>query len=175
VSTRILVTYASKHGATAEIAEQIGAVLREADLWVDVEPTEQVATLVPYQAVVLGSAVYIGRWRAEARRFLREHRDELAARDVWLFSSGPTGEGDPEELARGWTLPKALKDDVEHVAPHDVALFHGALDPDELGFFERWIVRRVGAPEGDFRDPEAIASWARGIAAALKEAPEART
>jgi len=168
---RILVAYASKHGATAEIAERIGGVLRGAGLWTDVEPVEQVATLSPYRAVVLGSAVYIGRWRAEARRFLKEHRDDLAARDVWIFSSGPTGRGDPEALTKGWTLPSALKDDVEHIGPHDVALFHGALDPAELAFFERWIVRRVGAPEGDYRDPDAIEAWARGIVGALREGP----
>jgi menaquinone-dependent protoporphyrinogen oxidase len=171
VSIRILVAYASKHGATAEIAERIGRVLRGVGLWTDVEPIEQVAALAPYQAVVLGSAVYMGRWRAEARRFLKEHRDDLADRDVWIFSSGPTGRGDPKTLTKGWTLPTALTDDVEHVKPHDVALFHGAIDPAELTMFERWIVRRVGAPEGDFREPEAIEAWARTIVGALRETP----
>ena len=33
---KTLVTYASKYGATAEIAEKIGAVLRDAGLLVDV-------------------------------------------------------------------------------------------------------------------------------------------
>lgn len=173
MSTRILVTYASKHGATAEIAERIGAVLRAARLWTDVEPVQQVATLTPYRAVVLGSAVYMGRWRAEARRFLQENRAALAGRDVWIFSSGPTGRGDPETLTKGWTLPSALQDDVEVIRPHAVALFHGALDPGDLGFFERWIVRRVGAPEGDYRDPAAIEAWARGIVGALREMPAA--
>jgi menaquinone-dependent protoporphyrinogen oxidase len=171
VSIRILVAYASKHGATAEIAERIGAVLRAAGLWTDVEPVTQVAALAPYQAVVLGSAVYMGRWRAEARRFLAEHRDDLAARDLWIFSSGPTGRGDPKTLTKGWALPSALQHDVEYVKPHDVALFHGALDPAELAFFERWIVRRVGAPEGDYRDPEAIDAWASGIVGTLRDTP----
>lgn len=165
----VLVAYASKHGATAEIAERIGAVLLDAGLPVQVAPVAEVTDLTPYSAVVLGSAVYMGRWRREASGFVTRHADELARRDTWIFSSGPTDEGDPEELTNGWTFPKPLQATIERIAPRDVKLFHGKLDPDELGLFERWIVRTVKAPMGDFRDPATIASWAQDIAVALRE------
>ena len=164
---RVLVAYASKHGATEEIAERIGVTLRAAGLAVDVDRAGEIDAVARYDAVVLGSAVYVGRWRGEASRFLKQHRDALAERPTWLFSSGPTGDGEPVEATSGWTFPASLKPLLESIAPRDVALFHGKLDPDELGFFERWIVRRVGAPEGDFRDLEAIDAWARSIAEAL--------
>jgi len=57
---QVLVTYATKYGATAEMAEKIGQVLRQAGLHADVFPANRVSDLSPYQAVVLGSAVRNG-------------------------------------------------------------------------------------------------------------------
>ncbi len=164
-----LVAFASKHGATAEIAERIGQVLRQAGLPVDVLPVERVGDLALYQAVVLGSAVYAGQWRKEAIRFLEAREAELAQRAVWLFSSGPTGEGDPVELMNGWRFPEAQRPIAERIQPRDIAFFHGALVEERLSLAERLIVKGVKAPLGDFRDWEGITSWAVGVADALKQ------
>jgi menaquinone-dependent protoporphyrinogen oxidase len=102
---QVLVACATKYGATAEIAERIGAVLRQAGLPAEVLPVGRVGDLSAYKAVVLGSAVYIGQWRKEAVKFLKANEAVLAEKAVWLFSSGPTGEGDPVELAQGWRFP----------------------------------------------------------------------
>ena len=169
MDNQVLVTYASKHGATAEIAEKVGEVLRQEGLPVDVLPTTQVRDLTPYHAVVLGSAVYIGRWHKEAVRFLEANESVLAEKPVWLFSSGPTGEGDPLELTQGWCLPGKLQPIVERIAPRDIAVFHGALAVDKLNFIEKWMIKNVKAPVGDFRDWEAITAWATAIVAVLKE------
>jgi menaquinone-dependent protoporphyrinogen oxidase len=104
---QILVSYATKYGATAEIAEKIGQVLRQAGLLTDVLPLDRVSDLTPYEAVVLGNAVYIGKWRKEAVKFLQTNEKMLAERQVWLFSSGPVGEGDAVDLTEGWRFPKA--------------------------------------------------------------------
>jgi menaquinone-dependent protoporphyrinogen oxidase len=170
---KVLVAHATKHGATAEIAERIAQVLREAGLPVDVQPADRVADLGPYGAVVLGSAIYIGRWRKEAVAFLKANRPALAERKVWLFSSGPTGEGDPVELVEGRRVPEALQPVVDRIRPRDVTVFHGVLDPKELSFLERWMIKNVKAPVGDFRDWDAITAWAAAIAEELKgEGPE---
>src|SRR5512136_2891646 len=95
---KVLVVYGSKKGMTAEIAERIGKVLREAALEVDVKPAQGAAGPADYRAVVLGSGVYAGMWRKGAANYLRANEAELAKRPVWLFSSGPTGEGDLEKL-----------------------------------------------------------------------------
>ena len=169
MSTHVLVTYATKHGATVGIAEKIGEVLQEAGLPTDVMPVKQVKDLSPYSAVVLGSAVYIGRWRKEAVKFVEKNEKELAERDVWFFSSGPTDEGDPVELVEGWTFPEKLQPAADRIQPHDIAVFHGVLDPDTLNFIERTMLSKMDVPEGDFRDWEMITAWATAVAGTLKE------
>ena len=165
---KVLVAYASKRGATAEIAERIGEVLEGRGLTADVLPADQVSDLAPYGAVVLGSAVYIGRWRKQAARFLKTNEEALAERPVWIFSSGPTGEGDPEELTEGWSLPQGLQPVTDRIEPEAIAVFHGRLDPERINILETWMINNVGAPMGDFRDWDAITTWAGSIAEALK-------
>jgi menaquinone-dependent protoporphyrinogen oxidase len=169
MDNRVLVAYATKYGATAGIAERIGEVLREAGFQADVLPVDQVGDLSAYGAVVLGSAVYIAQWRKEARVFLKDNVEALAERPVWLFSSGPTGEGDPLELLEGWRFPEGLQPLADQIQPRDIAVFHGVMPPpEEMKFLDREVMKRVKAPVGDFRDWEMIAAWAASIADALK-------
>ena len=165
---QVLVAYASKYGATAEIAERIGQVLRQAGLSVDVLPAERVSNVQGYKAVVLGSAVYIGQWRKQAAAFLKANEKALAERPVWLFSSGPTGEGDPVTLAQGWRFPSGLQPVADRIKPRDIALFHGSANAEKLNFLEKFMLKQVKAPAGDFRDWAAITAWATAIADALK-------
>lgn len=165
---KVLVAYATKYGATAGIAEKIGHVLQEAGLQAQVLPVEQVHDLAPYGAVVLGSAVYVGQWRKEAAAFLKAQEEALAQRPVWLFSSGPLGEGDPVQLMKGWRFPEDLQPIADRIGPRDIAFFHGALDPGKLSLGERLLLRALKAPAGDYRDWKAISAWASSIAEALK-------
>lgn len=169
MSHNILVTYGSKHGSTGEIAEAIAKTLRDAGHTVSVTPVDEVKALGDYDAYVIGSAVYVGGWMREAAQFLTEHADALARKHVWLFSSGPTGEGDPVETLDGWTFPEKLKPVADQIQPHGIVLFHGALESGKLGFVERLMVRGVKAPMGDFRDWESIQQWASGIDETLRE------
>jgi menaquinone-dependent protoporphyrinogen oxidase len=168
MENQVLVAYATKYGATAEIAEKIGQVLREAGLRAEVIPADRVGDIAAYDAVVLGSAVYIGRWRKEAAKFLKANVKDLAQKPVWLFSSGPTGEGDPVELTQGWQFPGTLQVLADQVQPRDVALFHGSADVDKMSFIEKWMIKNVKSPTGDFRDWEAIRAWAAAIADELQ-------
>ncbi|NDL67456.1 flavodoxin domain-containing protein [Anaerotalea alkaliphila] len=161
---RILVAYGSKHGATAEIAERIGVVLRRRGEQVDVFPAQKVKDLSPYGQVVLGSSVYMGLWRKGAAGFLKRNEKELGKVPVWLFSSGPTGPGDPEKLLEGWRYPESLRAVVERVGPKGTACFGGKLDAEKMSAFERMVIKMVKAPTGDFRDWEAVEAWAEGIA-----------
>jgi menaquinone-dependent protoporphyrinogen oxidase len=164
----VLVAYASKSGATAGIAERIGQVLREAGLPVEVLPAGEVRDLTPYGAVVLGSAAYMFHWRKPAARLLRTLAAQ-APRPVWLFSSGPTGEGDTDAFPEGAKLPKGLQPVADRIAPRDVAAFSGVLDLTKLGPIERFVMDKMKAVPGDYRDWQAIEAWARTIAQALAE------
>ncbi len=172
---RVLVAYATKYRSTAEIADEIGKTLQTTEgLEVDVREVSTVTDLKPYQAVVLGSAVYVGQWQPEAVDFLVVYEADLARLPVWLFSSGPTGEGAPQDLTHGWTFPLALRPVVERIAPQGIVLFHGNVkaesldDPENLNWGQRFVLKVVHPPVGDFRDWMMIDDWAASIAQALK-------
>ncbi len=169
MALNILVCYGSKHGSTAEIAEKIAQVLRESGLNVDVFQAKKVNKLETYQAVVLGSGVYIGQWLKEASSFLKIHESELKAKPTWIFSSGPTGDEDVVTLLQGWTFPKGLQSVVDRIQPRGLAMFHGNLDSQKMNFIERWMIGKVNAPVGDFRNWQTISTWAQEIADVLHE------
>lgn len=160
----VLVAYASKHGATQGIAEAIAEQLRVRGLTVDAVPAASDTDLAAADAVVLGSAIYAGFWRDEAVDFAHAHKGVLAALPVWLFSSGPLGEDVEDEEKQ----PRQLEEIARDLQPNEHKMFFGALDRSKLGFGERMIVKAVKAPDGDFRDWDAIRAWADQIAAALK-------
>ena len=166
---KVLVAYASKHGATAEITEKIGQVLRESGLQVDVSPVKSANDLKSYDAVILGSAAYMFQWRADAVSFLKKNQNLLAERPIWLFYSGPLGKGDALELVKGQRFPKPLKPVIDHIKPRDTKVFHGFINMDKLNFFERFAFKKSPAMRGDFRDWDAIISWAKSIASELKK------
>jgi menaquinone-dependent protoporphyrinogen oxidase len=162
---RILVSAASRHGSTAEIATELGKALR-ADLpgaGVDVVPLNRIAGVDGYDAVVLGSAVYFGRWLDEARWQVGAQAEALRERPVWLFSSGPVG--DPavpaEEPVDGAELAAAI-------GARDHVVFPGALHRELLGIREKLAVGVVHAADGDYRDWPAVRAWADKIAAELR-------
>jgi menaquinone-dependent protoporphyrinogen oxidase len=164
LTMRVLVTAASRYGATAGIAEAIGRHLEDEGLDVDVAPIDEVDNLKRYDAAVLGSGVYAGRWLKPARRFADDHASELASKATWLFSSGPIGDPPkPEDAAA-----VRIDDIVESTGAREHRLFAGKLDKSRMTFADRAIVAAVRSPEGDFRDWEAIAEWANDIAEALK-------
>lgn len=165
--TNVLVTYDSKKHATTEIAEFIGKTLKNAGLEVKVIHVDLAANLNEFDAVLVGSAVYYGQWMKAAANFLKENAATLAKKDVWLFSSGPTGEGDPVALLEGWQFPENLKDVVDQIAPHDITVFNGRVAPDKLNFGERFIINMVKSPKGDYRNWDAICAWAQTIAETL--------
>lgn len=171
MGNKVIVAYATKHGATAEIAEKIGGILREAGLSVEVLPVKKAGDPAAYAAVVLGSAVYIGQWRKEAAAFLTVNEGALASRPVWLFSTGPTGTGDPVEIMKGWRFPERLQPIADRIRPRDIAIFHGALDEKQLNLAEKMAIKMVKAPIGDFRDWSAVTAWAATIADSLKTTP----
>jgi menaquinone-dependent protoporphyrinogen oxidase len=161
---RVLVAFASKHGSTAEIAEAIADELRRNGLHADCRPAGDVKDLSGYDAVVLGSAVYIKRWRHDARHLLHKHGKELAARAFWIFSSGPFGEHpDP-----AWAEPPKVVKEAEKLGVRGHVVFGGRLPVEPSGFIEKAMVRDTPPEAADLRDWDEIRGWAAGIGAVLR-------
>lgn len=163
---KVLVSAASRHGATTEIALRIANGLANAGIETVVTEPNAVTTLEGFDGVVLGSGVYAGRWLEPAKKLVERHGDGLRARPVWLFSSGPVG--DPPK-------PDAEPPDVAPMREVTMAREHriipGKLDKSQLSFAEKAITRVVGAAEGDFRPWAEIDAWALTIAEQLAPLP----
>lgn len=160
MEAQVLVTYASKMGGTAEIAEAIGREIRVHGFEVDVLPARAVYTLNSYEYVVLGAAIYAGHWRRDAMRLLRHYRKELTMRQVWLFQSGlsVTGAGPVKD-----PTPVDVHDLAKIIGAGDPITFPGRLTrATARGFVPRLMARQKTA--GDFRDWERIRRWAADVA-----------
>ena len=170
---KVLVTAASMHGATAEIAQAIARTLSEQGLAVTVLPPGDVASVEEYDAVIIGSAVYVGHWLDAAKDLVNRCRDELVTRSVWLFSSGPVG--DPAgKLARAMdTDPADVVSIRVATGALDHQMFAGKLDRKVLTRPQRVSLLVFRGLEGDFRDWAAVQQWADGIAQQLIAAPRA--
>jgi menaquinone-dependent protoporphyrinogen oxidase len=177
---KILVAYASRHGATKGIAERIARTLERTGLDVTLAPADRAGDPQAYDAVVVGSAAYNGRWLKEATQFVRRNQEFLAGRSLWLFSSGPIGTDLIDAKGRDVVKASVPRDFAEFGAlhPRDERVFFGAYDPDApatglaeraMGAFMRVMPSiRTQIPSGDFRDWPAIEAWADGIARALQ-------
>ena len=159
---KMLIAVSSKHGSTREIAQSIAATIRDMHIKVSVADAEDVQSVAPYDAVIIGSALYMGRWMGPARTLVTRSAEALRSRPVWLFSSGPMGFDivDPADAAEGMKL-------LDLVGGREHRVFAGKADKHEFGFAERTVLRMVKQPYGDYRDWPAIREWAMSIATEL--------
>jgi menaquinone-dependent protoporphyrinogen oxidase len=167
MNKKILVTYASRAGSTAGIAEAIGKTLAESGAQVDVIPMNEVQDLSPYQAVVAGSAIRGSKWLPEAMEFIKTFRTELAQKPFAEFTVCITlAMKNGEQYRKGvseWVAPVRAQ-----VKPLSEGLFAGVLDFSKLPF--NWdtlmlcLTVALGIfPRGDHRNWNAIREWADSI------------
>lgn len=166
---RVLVTYASKHGGTAELADVIAGALRDAGIGAELRPANEVREVAGFDAVIVGSAVYMNKWQGSALDVLKQLERHPEVK-VWMFSSGPTG-GSPEsdeKAAEIITAQPAAPGEAgkrgAKLGARDHATFGGRITDDMGGFFERWM------PRGDWRDLAAARAWSAGIGHEVREA-----
>jgi menaquinone-dependent protoporphyrinogen oxidase len=158
---RVLVTYGSGRGGTEGLAQMVTRGLAEKGLIVDLLPPEDIDSLDGYDAVVVGGALYAGRWHKAARRFVKRHTSELKQRPVYFFSSGPL-----DDSATRTDIPpvKGVKALMERVGARGHVTLGGRLAPDAKGFPASAMAKKRA---GDWRDAAQAEVWAGGIAAQL--------
>ena len=161
---RILIAVSSRHGGTYGIARRLRTALAARGHAATVMTIEGFRCPDGYDAYVVGAAVYMGRWMRAAEEFLHDNLATLRSRPLWLFSSGPLG--DDADPADALAHPEDL---VALTGARQHQVFSGRLVRKELTPFERVAATMTKAPEGDFRDWDAVDRWADSIDADLRQ------
>ncbi len=163
-TTTVLVTYATKYGSTQEVAEAVAAMLSENGLQTEVRPAREVHTLDGYSAVVLGAALYIGRWHKDAHKFLKRHSDTLSSLPVAIFALGPLTNAEKERQDSRTQLDHELTK-ASWLAPVSVEVFGGVINPAKLHFPFNHM------QAGDARDWTAIRAWSGKLTTLFRPKP----
>lgn len=157
----MLVAYGSKHGATAEIAGAIADELEHCCIAAELADAGTVKDLSRYDGVVVGSAVYMKRWRPEARGLMRRLEHDLGDRPLWMFSSGQVGDAETDPA---WCEPAGVLKRAQRMNLRDHVIFGGRVPQDPHNFVERAMLRDTPADRQDRRDFDEIRAWADEIA-----------
>jgi menaquinone-dependent protoporphyrinogen oxidase len=197
---KILVTYATNAGSTAEVALTIGEEIRKSGAQVDVLPLENVTGLVTFDAVVLGAPMIMG-WHRGAVGFLKKNQKTLSQVPVVLFIMAMnltrTGEKsiDNVPVFIDPNLPKNPKIEgkltfkerysnpanylgpvlksAPQIKPVSVAFFGGNLAINRLKWWAAlFAILIIQAQPGDKRNWDAIREWAGGLASMLDNSAE---
>jgi len=164
--SNVLVVYGTGTGCTEGIAERIGEALARAGADVEVMPAEGAPGPVGYDAVFVGSGVRAGGWHKPVRTWVAANSDALQATKVVFFTACLTMSAEPEKAdeVRAYTDSLIAETGVE---PVDIGLFAGLNEPAKFPFLERTILKMMKAPQGDFRDWDAVDAWATDMAGRL--------
>ncbi len=163
--SKVLVVYGSGSGCTSGIAEQIGATLAELGATADVKPASDKPAASGYDAVIVGSGVRAGTWHAPVREWVKTNAAALQEKPLAMFTCGLMirEEGKRDEVA---AYNKPLVDENK-LTPVDTGLFAGWNEPKAFSLPERLVMKVMKAPQGDFRDMDAVAAWTRSVAPQL--------
>ncbi len=173
---KVAVVYASKHGFTKGIAECIRDKITGSGIQADLLDAQKVQKPGEYDAFIIGSAVYMGKWMKPAREFIQHNQQQLSHHPVWLFSSGPTGKETVDKKGRDLreaSIPNDIADFKKIISPRDHHVFYGGYDSSNDSGISAWFVRRLPEStrenfEGDYRNWPEISEWATNIAKELE-------
>lgn len=173
---RILVTYGTKYGSTAEIATRIGERLTDAGFDTDVLHANFGIDVTKYDGLVVGSPIYGGKWLADPTLMLVVNHERLRNIPIALFSIGMIDVKHPGKLLEehdAW-VEKAFNQENMQLSVISTATFKGAYSRRNLPFYLRIIdaVLRV-TPNGDYRQWNEIESWGDKVASTLRSELEA--
>lgn len=157
-NNRILVTYATRAGSTAEVAERISQQLNQQGFSVDLLPVKEVKDLSGYRAVVVGSPIRMGKWVGEASQFLEDNRAVLTSLPTATFTVCMPQVEDHQQAFKDYLT--AIQ---THLNPTEAGFFLGKMELAKLSFLDRFISKALKAQDEDLRDWEKITAWAQDL------------
>lgn len=165
---KILIAYASNSGSTAEVAAAIGDALCKEGNTVETKWIRNVKAIDNYDAVIIGSPILYENWMPEAREFVKNNQNTLKNMPVSYFITCMAMSRKEEAgLQQAIEYSDKLIALVPQVKPLSVGRFGGVLDYSKIPFLTSILVKVVMAThkvkEGDYRDWNAIRSWAKSI------------
>jgi len=164
MKNRVLITYATKAGTSAEIASHMGELFAKQGAAVDVIPVNKVTDVSAYDTVILGSGIYVGKILPVAMEFIQKNQSALQNKNFNLFIACMTLKDDTEEnrkLVSDYLIPVR-----EVVKPQNEALFAGMINMKRLNLIEKIAIKAMKAPVGDFRNWPQIDAWTKSLQAA---------
>ena len=135
--------------------EEIAVSIEAEGADVDLVRAESVESVAPYDLVIVGGALYTGRWHTHAVALLQRHHEELSGIPLAVFAMGPRTLEDDDVATSRHQVEGALASLA--VEPFSVTIFGGVIDPAKL----RFPFSRMEAV--DARDHTAIQGWARDV------------
>ena len=164
---KALVVYGTKSGCTAGVAEAVGLGLAQAGWTADVRPAAEAPAPEGYDLVIAGSGVRVGQWHDAAQKWVAGNADALKTRPLALFTVCLRATDGEEGRAEASGYTDALTTEAG-LSPESVGVFPGWNQPEKFSMVERLVMRAMKAPQGDFREPELAAEWARALAESLE-------
>ncbi len=168
---QLLVAYGTRYGSTREVAETVAATLTEQGIDTEVKQAREVRSLDGYDAVVLGTPLYMGALHKDVRALLERNKAAFEQTPFALFALGPIKADDGLDGSRAQLIEALAKLPVP--TPASTAVFVGAYDPARLGFKDKMIAALPASPlraeaAHDDRDWDAIRDWTRDVSGQLR-------
>ena len=139
---KTLILYATKHGAAGEAARRIAKLIDGAVLH-DLKQGN-VPAIAEFDCVIIGSSIYVGMIRKEAKTFLAQNADALQGKRLGLFLCGMDANQEQAFFKANFS------EDILQAAK--AACFMGGIfDPKKAGIMERLIVK-VAAKQSEYID-----------------------
>ena len=170
----LLIAYVTRGGSTAEVAEALGVSLREAGILVQVEPMNQVESLLGWKALIVGAPLYMGGFPGDLYKFFQRHRETLDVLHPWCFVLGPT-RNNPKDFESARDQAEKQFKKYPWFTPAELRIFGGKWDPMTMPFPFSLLLKLPAnpmrkIPASDIRDWAAIREWGQGIARQVKSA-----
>ena len=131
---KTLILYATKYGAAREAAERIAKKIPGAKLH-DLKQ-EGIPPLANFEYIIIGSSIYFGSIRKEAKTFLAQNANVLKEKTLGLFLCGLQPEEEKQFFASNFSSELLTAAKV-------TGFLGGIFDPEKVGFMERFVIKTV--------------------------------